>query len=74
MSWRLIETAPKDGSYFLLFPPLWNQMGCDVGCFDNNEYAVKPKPYWRRLGQLTLGRSRQHPPTHWMPFPLPPES
>lgn len=64
MSWRPIETAPRDGSGILAF---W---GADTRC-DERSYGVivfvngewtNPDNY-----SVTYGE-----PTHWMPLPEPP--
>ena len=73
-AWRPIENAPRDGSCVLVFPGIWTGVKCSMACFDGNEYASKPIPYWRRfddMGRVTL--SRKNPPTHWMPLPEPPQ-
>lgn len=69
--WQPIETAPKVG-YVLLFPGRWNGITCDIGTWNEDKYAKKPKPFWRRLSAHTVGDSRDYPPTHWMPLPAPP--
>lgn len=64
--WRPIETAPKDGTWVLLW-------------FDADEYAVSGawmRPgrdyiaHWCAFGRWTPGDA----PTHWMPLPAPPAS
>ena len=67
--WRPIDTAPKDGMIQL------NRDGVyDVGHWDDDRYAKKPRPLWR--GDLKHYRGplwmRKNPPTHWMPLPAPP--
>lgn len=64
MEWMPIETAPKDGSYFLAY-----ESGCFYKCAvfdlcdDRPVYSV-----W--CGQPVV---MQPEPTHWMPLPAPPE-
>ena len=71
MSWQPIETAPKDGTYILVFPPTFsNTASC--ARWNKDTYSKNPRPYWSRTD--TSGRinvSRDNPPTHWMPVPLP---
>jgi hypothetical protein len=70
--WLPIETAPKDGSAILVFPGVWSGIPCGIAGWDEDQYAKKPRPYWRRidvLGRTSL--SRDNPPTHWMPLPDP---
>lgn len=67
--WQPIETAPKDGTCVLVWPPTFAGV---VSCARWNEdrFAKKPHPYWSRvddLGKVYL--SRGNPPTHWMPLP-----
>jgi len=74
MEWQPIETAPKDGSSILVYPPTWGSKACSIASFEDDKYANKPRPYWRRdddLGRSTI--SRGIPPTHWMPLPEPPK-
>lgn len=73
MEWQPIETAPKDGTAILVFPPSSSAMQASIAKWDEDKYANKPIPYWRRmdaLGKKTFSRSL--PPTHWMPLPPPP--
>lgn len=73
MEWQPIETAPRDGTPVLVYPPTWGSKAASIAVWDRDEYAKEPRPYWRRddgLGKKYL--SREKPPTHWMPLPLPP--
>ena len=73
MEWQPIETAPKDGTAVLVFPPTWGGMSASIAAWDEDVYAKNPRPYWRRFD--TLGRvslSRDNAPTNWMPLPDPP--
>ena len=70
MEWQLIETAPKDGTAVLVFPPTWGGISASIAAWEEDVYAKKPRPYWKRfdaLGRASL--SRDKPPTHWMPLP-----
>ena len=69
--WLPIESAPKD-QYILLFPSRWYNVPCEVGKFDNDEYAKKPRPYWRRFGSHRVTDDRATQPTYWRPLPKPP--
>lgn len=71
MDWQPIETAPKDGSYVLLFFPV---RGVMRGRWNNDAYATKPRPYWRHDLEPLYGTRevRKYQPTHWMPLPPPP--
>ena len=73
MEWQPIETAPKDGTAILVFPPSLSGVQASIAKWDKDEYARRPKPYWKRLdahGRAFI--SREKPPTHWMPTPPPP--
>jgi hypothetical protein len=73
-TWQPIETAPKDGTYVLVYPATWGGMSCSVAQWAEDKYAKTPRPFWTRLddlGKVTI--SRQKPPTHWQPLPQPPE-
>ena len=70
--WQPIETAPKDGTAVLVYPGTWSGRSASIAKWESNKYAKTPRPYWSRdddLGRVTF--SREHPPTHWMPLPLP---
>ena len=59
MKWQPIETAPKDGSWLLLYgDPYSNDWAVFVGRFE--------KSGWQQPDGFDLE------PTHWMPLPLPP--
>lgn len=81
MKWLPIETAPKDGGEILLFgdgrvtsgnwsapsevPRLIYRDG-----FAPEEEWDEWEPYW---ASWDGGFTEEHPPTHWMPLPPPPE-
>jgi hypothetical protein len=71
-AWLPIETAPKDGSYVFVWPPLWNgTIGC--ACWDEDGFARRPRPFWRRLDDMgRITESRDNQPTHWRPLLAPP--
>lgn len=74
MTWQPIETAPKDGTYILVFPGLWTDVTCSIARYDYDTHARNPKPFWKRVDDMGLvSRSRSCQPTHWMPLPEPPE-
>lgn len=67
--WRPIETAPKDGTWVLLW---WKETPTGAECFDEwcPEQAVGKWHYdcWMRCSEYSVGGT----PTHWMPLPKPP--
>ena len=65
MSWRPIDTAPRDGGWILTFDPeepdKWAQ--CAV-----MRWAAEIDPGWMdQKGEIG------HTPSHWMPLPAPPD-
>ena len=69
MSWQPIETAPKDGTEFVMLDA--NVKTATVG-----EWMIAPEWQKIRPGEL-LGFSGWfplHSPTHWMPLPELPET
>lgn len=67
MDWQPIETAPKDGTRIIVWPPTWPQPCTSCAVYDDDRYARKPRPYWRRLDEIQRRLSRMTPPTHWRP-------
>lgn len=67
--WRPIETAPKDGTWFLSWEPICADMAMTCWC-----RRPRSQPgYWRRIAPWLPVREMRHmPPTHWMPLPPPP--
>ena len=64
MTWQPISTAPKDGTYVLL----WGRSAgtpCEVGQWGTHMLV----PRWIDSSECTLW----YAPTHWMPCPEPPE-
>jgi hypothetical protein len=60
INWQPIETAPRDGSRFLVFEPFEPTVEC---AYFNEDGDLAP----------TSGRGRfWKQPTHWAPVPLPP--
>ena len=73
--WMPIDTAPKDGSAVLVYPPIWVQRTCSVATYKSDRYAKKPRPYWKRDDAMgKVGYSRDKPPTHWRPLPPAPST
>jgi hypothetical protein len=72
--WRDISTAPRDGTYILVWPGFIVLLGNTIPAvahWQKDEYATKPRPYWERI--RATGGDRSNPPTHWQPLPDPPE-
>ena len=64
--WQPIETAPKDGTYIIVWPPTFNGV-TSCAHWDSDQYAKKPRPYWYRFDAVSITASRCNPPTHWSP-------
>lgn len=72
IDWQPIETAPKDGSAVLVWPPTWR--GVLSAARWDSDYGKKPNPYWRRIDAHAVMDSRNNPPTHWAPPPEGPKN
>lgn len=64
-AWQPIETAPKDGTFVLLYPSRgWvsdvEPYDCEVGYWDSDDNV------WRSYGPIA---EDYHGPTHWCPLP-----
>ena len=67
--WQPIETAPRDGTFVLLFGP----DGIDMGKYE--PWAADYGSGWERFRTAEYdndGVMITHP-THWMPLPPPPK-
>jgi hypothetical protein len=62
--WQPIETAPKDGTYFLGFDKFKT-----IGVFHYIEWCIEGKKYWNYEDR----EEWSYILTHWMPLPEPPE-
>lgn len=74
--WRPIETAPKDGSFVLLYDPeLTAQMNWNDRPSDDNDLGPPCPAYvgfWSNHGQcwqLAHYTAFDYSPTHWQPLP-----
>ena len=69
MTWRPIETAPKDGREVLLFWP-FNAFGTPT--VDTGAWLKIPSytEHWCRNRRPMFGGD----PSHWMPLPEPPDA
>ena len=65
--WQPIETAPKDGSFYLAFGEgkTWTQNQPN-GCYPGEWYFSESRGEWR-------GYSLTDESTHWMPLPTQPK-
>lgn len=73
--WELIETAPKDGTYVLLYYPEYHKKVW-VGNYYNTEHhehgkLISKREGWR-IGTDLIFRIKESSPTHWMSIPPPP--
>jgi hypothetical protein len=68
--WQPIETAPKDKENLIWFSTLYCGR-VEIGRWETDQYAKKPRPYWTSNGERIFGilAYRQGTPTHWMPLP-----
>lgn len=64
ISWQPIETAPKDGSIILLWPPIYDGTVCSGRWVQ----PYRRQPCWSRFGG-SRACDRATPPTHWAPLP-----
>lgn len=77
--WRLIESAPKDGTLILLaggtvddhYPPEGMETRIVTGWWHQPEYG---EPAWRHCTYDSDYYGEYGSPTHWMPAPNPPEA
>jgi len=72
--WKPIDTAPKDGSWFLGYFP--NQTVHAIPCHYGKRLAthVEGEPFYGMFGVGEIyGDKCILWPTHWMPLPSPPE-
>ena len=63
--WQPIETAPKDGTVVIVWPPTWPGR-TSLAFFSTNHFVGSPRPFWDRL-DCRKSLSRALPPTHWRP-------
>lgn len=66
--WLGIESAPKDREV-LLFIPRGVHSRIEVGKWDDDRFAKKPRPYFQWSHLWGVVEQRKCPPTHWMPLP-----
>jgi hypothetical protein len=75
--WQPIETAPKDGTYILLFVRTsWGGPEIHKACWEDNTYDVKCEA-WCIANSTDRDYNTSDEvecPTHWMPLPAPPEA
>jgi hypothetical protein len=67
--WQPIETAPKDGTWILIYKP-FNLCGFDDSEWFLGKYMVRWfDGYWC----ISQNQMLEYP-THWMPLPNPPQT
>lgn len=75
--WRPIETAPRDGSVFLIYIPGWEY---EVGKYDPilwGEFVHVGDGLFKKVTKIASewrGFNNFSAATHWTPIPEPPES
>jgi len=76
-AWLPIETAPKDKRILLGYELIiFNGINSVCGCWDDDRYAKKPKPFWTHdMYRLKGAReTRAQQPIAWMPLPEAPNA
>ena len=68
--WRPISEANIDAGKLLLWQ---ERRGVQMGKFNKDEYAQKPRPFWAYDSDHRITHSRDSQPTHYMPLPPPPK-
>ena len=74
--WQPIETAPKDGSVFLIVDMKSSRPMAYAACWWPERDDLYPWAIFEGVntdGGLN-SYSRKYPPTHWMPMPEPPSN
>lgn len=78
--WQPIETAPKDGTWVLVFSVSFGVLPCAARWEQSIEGWVNVEDEIRlrdadslEEDDKTADRCREWPLTHWMPLPEPPE-
>jgi hypothetical protein len=70
--WQPIETAPRTGERVRLWIPSYQNRD-QIGRWQADQYAAKPRPYWEWLGYSSFKMQRRTQPTHWQPLSEGPE-
>lgn len=65
--WRSMDSAPKDGSWILVWYP--NRKRSEIARWESDKYRKKPKPYWHTAFTWGVIDNRNNPPSHWQPLP-----
>lgn len=69
--WKAIETAPKKGMIELWLPD--DGPGCPGrathGTWDDDRYAIRPRPYFKYDSAISITCARGRQPTHWREMP-----
>ena len=77
MEWRLIESAPKDGTpvdLWVVFP-LGGHRWVNAKWLESGNHSCSGAADWCSAGNIPLHAFTQKPKaTHWMPLPLPPNT
>ena len=80
--WQSIETAPRDGTWILLYDPMTSALiysGCYDARFDSKWDPEKDEMeyvgQWTNYHVESFGYEEHQilAPTHWMPLPPPPQ-
>lgn len=71
--WKTIESAPRDGTYILLFQKYLPDEPF-IGCFDGHKWTVDKRSLQSSYGTIEDYIDLQSSITHWMPLPSSPET
>lgn len=74
VSWQPIETAPKNGDEIILGCSRGKERWSESGFWhDGSENYWKSSGWYSEMDRGNLLTATRSNPTHWMPFPEPPQ-
>lgn len=72
MTLQPLSTAPRDGTYILLFGPsgyVNTPLRCEVGCYKADYAETMESPFGWRNHDGSCFLDGGEAPTHWLPLP-----
>lgn len=76
MQWQPISTAPKNGTFVLLYGAVYSDVDTHKAAWEDNKYDEdSPQMMWcvaNSADRDYYTRDEVTNPTHWMPLPEPP--
>jgi hypothetical protein len=68
--WQTMDSAPKQGRVLVAIKSAFDgKRRVEIRCWDPDQYAKRPRPFWKSDDPSRILADRQDQPALWAPLP-----